>query len=257
MAGTDREKPMLKEGPAVVLVEPQLGENIGMVARAMANFGLADLRLVNPRDGWPSESARAAASGADWVIDGARLFASTREALADIGLVLATTARPREMAKPVLSSREAAARLAETVDGGDRAAILFGGERAGLGNDDVALADAIVTFPTDPAFASLNLAQSVLLIGYEWFQTRGGEAGRPRAEAPQRAQREDVIRLFEHLEGELDAAGFLHPPEKRPVMVRNLRTIFLKAGLSDQEVRSLRGVIRALSELKVRRAHKA
>lgn len=241
-------------GPSIVLVAPQLGENIGMVARAMANFGLADLRLVNPRDGWPSDSARAAASGADRVIDGARLYGSTRAAIADIGLVLATTARPREMAKPVLAPREAASQLAACIEGGDSAAILFGGERAGLGNDDVALADAIVTFPTDPAFASLNLAQSVLLMGYEWFLTRGGESGRPRAEAPPRAAREDVIRLFEHMEGELDAAGYLHPPEKRPVMVRNLRTIFLKAGLTDQEVRSLRGVIRALSELKVRRA---
>ncbi len=240
--------------PAVILVAPQLGENIGMVARAMANFGLSDLRLVNPRDGWPSEQARASASGADWVIDGARLYASTAEAIADLGLVLATTARPREMAKPVHDAEAAATRLAGRIDAGEGAGILFGGERAGLDNDDIALADAIVTFPTDPDFASLNLAQSVLLTGYAWFRARGLEGGRPRAELPPLAPKADLERLFEHLEGELDTAGFLFPEEKRPSMVRNLRTIFLKAELTEQEVRSLRGVIRALSELKTRRA---
>lgn len=239
--------------PAVILVAPQLGENIGMVARAMANFGLSELRLVNPRDGWPSETARAAASGADHVIDAARVYGSTREAIADLGLLLATTARPREMAKPVIGPREAAARLAARIDAGERAGLLFGAERTGLENDDVALAEAAITFPTDPAFASLNLAQSVLLMGYEWFLTRGHEGGRPRQPGPPLAAKEDLARLFEHLETELDAAGFLHPPEKRPTMVRNLRTIFLKAELSDQEVRSLRGMIKALAELKKRR----
>ncbi|MEJ8574276.1 RNA methyltransferase [Microbaculum marinum] len=243
--------------PKVILVAPQLGENIGMVARAMANFGLRELRLVKPRDGWPSDKARAAASGADWVVDEATVYGSTAEAVADLGLVLATTARPREMSKPILTAESAAVRLAERVDAGESAGILFGAERSGLDNDDVALADAIITFPTAPEFASLNLAQSVLLSGYEWFRTRGGTGGRPRAELPPLAAKADVERLFEHLEGELDAAGFLYPPEKRPVMVRNLRTIFLKAALTDQEVRSLRGVIRALSELKQRRAKPA
>jgi tRNA/rRNA methyltransferase len=239
--------------PTVILVAPQLGENIGMVARAMANFGLSELRLVNPRDGWPSETARAAASGANAVIDGAAVFSATREAIADLGLVLATTARPREMAKPVLDPRAAAIRLATRVDAGEKAGILFGGERTGLENDDVAFAEAAITFPTNPAFASLNLAQSVLLMGYEWFQTRGLEGGRPRQPPPPLATKDDMQRLFEHLEGELDAAGFLFPPDKRPHMVRNLRTIFLKAELTDQEVRSLRGVVKALAELKKRR----
>ena len=239
--------------PTVILVSPQLGENIGMVARAMANFGLTDLRLVTPRDVWPNPKALAAASGADWVVEGARVFSSTADAIADLGLVLATTARPREMAKPILDPQSAAERLASRIDAGEKAGILFGGERSGLDNDDVALADAVITFPTDPAFSSLNLAQSVLLTGYEWFRTRGTQGGRTRQPPPPLAPKEDIQRLFDHLESELDAAGFLFPLAKRPTMVRNLRTIFLKAELSDQEVRSLRGVIRALAEFKHRR----
>ena len=238
--------------PAIVLVAPQLGENIGMVARAMANFGLCDLRLVAPRDGWPSETARAAASGADWVVDGATVFGSVPEAIADLGLVLATTARPREISKPVIRPSEAAERLAARLEAGETGGILFGAERAGLDNDDVALAEAIVTFPTNPKFSSLNLAQSVLLIGYEWFRMAGQHGGRRRSGAGMQplAAKADLIRLFEHLEAELDAAGYLYPAEKRPVMVRNLRNILLKAELSDQEVRTLRGVIKALTGAK-------
>lgn len=225
-----------------------------MVARAMANFGLADLRLVRPRDGWPSETARAAASGADWVVDGAKLFETTRDAIADLGLVVATTARPRDIPKPVIGPDEAAARFALRLAAGETGGILFGAERSGLDNDDVALAEAIVSFPTDPRFSSLNLAQSVLLMGYEWYRASGLPAGRTRGggkPAPL-AAKDDLFRLFEHLEAELDAAGFLQPPEKRPIMQRNLRNILLKAELTDQEVRSLRGVIRALSGTKGR-----
>ncbi|ESR26814.1 RNA methyltransferase [Lutibaculum baratangense] len=236
------------ERVVVILVKPQLGENIGMVARAMANFGLTELRLVEPRDGWPSEKARASASGADWVIDGARLYDTAEEAVADLGIVYATTARPREMSKPILTPHEAAVALSDRLASGEKAGLMFGGERSGLDNDDVALCDAIIQIPTNPDFASLNLAQSVLLLGYEFFRQTNERGGRPRkAELPPVAAKADMMRLFEHLEGELDEAGFLFPPEKRPVMVRNLRTIFLKAGLTDQEVRSLRGVIRALS----------
>ncbi len=237
------------ENLAVILVKPQLGENIGMVARAMANFGLRELRLVEPRDGWPSEKASAAASGADWVIDGAKLFDTAEEAVADLGIVYATTARPREMSKPVMTPHEAALSLNERLAAGERAGLMFGGERSGLDNEDVALCDAIIQIPTNPDFASLNLAQSVLLVGYEFFRSTNETGGRPRkAELPPVAPKADTMRLFEHLESELDAAGFLHPPEKRPVMVRNLRTIFLKAALTEQEVRSLRGVVRALAE---------
>lgn len=236
------------ESVVVILVAPQLGENIGMVARAMANFGLTELRLVNPRDGWPSEKARASASGADWVIDGVTLYGSTEEAVADLGIVYATTARPREMSKPVTTPYEAAVSLADRLDAGERAGLMFGGERSGLDNDDVALCDAIIQIPTNPDFASLNLAQSVLLVGYEFFRTVNQGGGRPRkAELPPVASKADTMRLFEHLESELDRAGFLFPVEKRPTMIRNLRTIFLKAQLTDQEVRSLRGVIRALT----------
>lgn len=240
----------MNASPAVILVRPQLGENIGMVARAMANFALADLRLVAPRDGWPSETARAAASGADRVIDAARVYDSPQDAIADLGMVLATTARPRDSLKPVVDPVGAVARLRPRIEAGEAAGLMFGAERSGLSNDEVALCDAVITFPTAPDFASLNLAQSVLLMGYEWYRGAGAPAGRARrgdSPPPPLASKDDMARLFAHLEAELDAGGFLHPPEKRPNMVRNLRNIFLKAGLTEPEVRTLRGVIRALA----------
>jgi tRNA/rRNA methyltransferase len=163
--------------PAIILCEPQLGENIGAAARAMANFGLADLRLVSPRDGWPNEKADAMAAGAAYVLQGARVFSSVREAVGDLKFVLATTARDRAVAKPVLTPAAAAARLRRAAAEGVPAGVLFGGERSGLDNDEIALADAIVTVPTDPRFSSLNLGQAVLLLGYEWF--RAGDATPP------------------------------------------------------------------------------
>lgn len=244
--------------PAVILVAPQLGQNIGMTARAMANFGLADLRLVAPRDGWPSEKARAAAAGADHVLDGARLYPTTGEAVAGLHYVCATTARGRDMIKPVLSPDSATAEMRARVRQGQHCGVLFGAEKAGLDNDQVALADAVVTVPVDPAFASLNLAQAVLVMGYEWMRHSGADAlGRAtHFERPAReglkmpdtrpATRGEVIALFEHLESELDDSGFLRPPEKRPVMVRNLRNMLLRAALTEQEVRTLRGVVSSL-----------
>lgn len=238
-------------GPAIVLVEPQLGENVGTAARAMANFGLGDLRLVSPREGWPNEKARAAASGADHVIDGVRVFETVEAAIADLGFVYATTARERDLAKDVVDPRRAAARLA-MAGGGARAGILFGRERSGLTNDEVALADEILTLPVDPGFASLNIAQAVLIVAYEWRLAALGEenAGLPftgpgaDAQAPKQA----LIHLFEHLEGALDAVCFFRPPEKRPHMVRALRTMLQRARLSEQEVRTLRGVLAALEQ---------
>ncbi len=246
MAGTDRSRGAAwsPEGPAFVLVQPQLGENIGATARAMWNFGLRGLRLVAPRDGWPNPDAVAMASGAGGLLDEARLFATTAEAVADCGTVYATTARPREMTKRVLTPEAAMAEARGIVAAGGRVAVLFGPERAGLGNEDVVLADTIITVPVNPAFASMNLAQSALLMAYEW-RRQGEEVA---AEAPERAASADVGRMLDHLTAELDAAGFFFPEHKRAAMVANLHNLFRRAPLTDQEVRTLWGVIRALAE---------
>lgn len=251
MAGTDQTKAdRAREGdaPAIVLVRPQLGENIGTASRAMLNFGLSDLRLVAPRDGWPSDRARAAASGADLVIDRARLFASSEEAVADLDFVIATTARTRDMTKPVLTPAAAAAKLREAIAAGGRAGVMFGPERTGLENDEVVLADALLMVPVNPAFASLNLAQAVLLVGYEWFKADDRTATERIDTLQTRpATKEELIGFFEHLERELDRFGFLKPPEKRPSMVRNLRNLFQRAAMTEQEVRTMRGVVASLT----------
>jgi tRNA/rRNA methyltransferase len=239
--------------PAIVLCEPQLGENIGAVARAMLNCGLTDLRLVNPRDGWPSEAARASASGADSVIDGARLYDGLEAAIADLHIVLATTARLRDMVKPVLSPDAAVRRINEAAAAGASTGVLFGCERSGLTNDQVALADAAVTFPLNPGFTSLNLAQAVLLIGWEW--RRAAIEPPPDESLPQPsppASRGDLVHLFEHLERELDTGGFFFPPEKRAHTIRNLRNLLTRATLSEQDVRTLHGVIVCLTRIRAR-----
>ena len=255
----------LGEGPAVVLVAPQMADNIGMVARAMANFGLDELRLVSPRDGWPNEKARAAASGANHVIDQAVCHGDVPAAVADLNWICATTARQRHMRKNVLTPEQAAAEMSRRILEGQRVGVLFGAERQGLENDDVAIADAVVMAPVDPRFASLNLAQAVLLIGYEWLKvSQRGTLGRVtphetplepglnlRGNLP--ATKADLLGLFEHLERELDAAGFLKPPEKRSVMVRNIRTLLERMQASEQEVRTLRGIVAALSGAHKRR----
>ena len=174
-AGTDKTKRWIETpGPLVVLVEPQLGENIGAAARAMANFGLSRLRLVKPLQGWPNERARVMAAGADRVLDGATLFDSLNDAIADCSFVLATTARNHDQAKPVVSAETAAAEMVPRVAAGENVAIIFGRERIGLENHEVGLADRIVTLPVNPAFASLNLAQAVVVVAYEWFKRAGG-----------------------------------------------------------------------------------
>ena len=238
---------MAANAPAVILNAPQLAENIGAVARVMANFGLSDLRLVNPRDGWPQERAWASASGADWPLNGARVCASVAEAIAGLQHVYATTARPRELQLPVITPRAAAREWAEAVAQGQRVGLLFGGERAGLETADVALCQTVVTIPIDPRFRSLNLAQAVAINAYEW---RTAQADAPPAHfrpgAPP-ASNEALLGLFEHLERELETAGFFHPPEKTPNMVQNLRAALGRARFTDQEVRTLRGVVTALS----------
>lgn len=235
--------------PVVILNEPQLAENIGAVARVMANFGLSDLRLVRPRDGWPQDRAWASASGADWPLDNAKVFDRLEDAVADLRLVYATTARSRGTQLPVLTPREAAVELQAGVAAGQTVGLLFGGERAGLETDDIALCHGIVTIPVDERFRSLNLAQAVALSAYEW---RMGVADRPREAFAQNvdepADMSVVVGLYEQLEGELDNAGFFHPPEKRPSMVRNLRISLGRARLTEQEVRTWRGVVTALSK---------
>jgi tRNA/rRNA methyltransferase len=252
VAGTNRRERLIADGltkpasPAIVLVEPQLGENIGMVARAMANFGLGDLRLVAPRDGWPNERASAAASGAVHVIEAARVFETVEEAVADLTYLFATTARPRDSLKPVRGPDSAGAELRVRISAGQRAGLLFGRERFGLNNEEVGMADEIVTFPVDPAFASLNIAQAVLLMSYEWMRSGQQEAAGPRFAAPEvpPAEKEDLFRFLGHLEATLDKANYFHPEEKRAAMSQKVRTILTRANFSEQEVRTLRGMLR-------------
>jgi tRNA/rRNA methyltransferase len=235
--------------PAIVLVETQMGENIGAAARAMANFGLRDLRLVRPRDGWPNERARAAASRGDTIIDAVRLFDTLEAAIADLTRVYATTARSHDISKAVVSPAMAAAEmLADSADGA-KVGIVFGRERWGLTSDEVGLCDSILTIPVDPVFASLNIAQAVIVCAYEWRKAVIGEATwTPFAEKERsrQATKDELMHFFTHLEGVLDGLDFFRPPEKRPMMVRNLRQIFNKARLSEQEVKSLRGIVAAL-----------
>jgi tRNA/rRNA methyltransferase len=236
--------------PVVILVNPQLGENIGMAARAMLNFALTELRLVNPRDGWPSESAQKASSGALNVIEGALVFDTLEEAIADLHYVLAATARERDQLKPVMTAEKAALTLRSEAAGGNKTGILFGAERSGLANEHIALADAILMAPVNPSFASLNLSQAVLLAGYEWFKSADVRPDQRLGEGlhqnTPKATKAELQGLFDHLETELDASGFLRPPEKRRSMVRNMRDMWNRAGLMKQDVRTLRGIVKSL-----------
>jgi tRNA/rRNA methyltransferase len=253
--------------PVLVLVRPQLVDNIGMVARAMANFGLEHLRLVAPRDGWPNEKARIAASGANFIIDGAEAYPAFEPALAGLQWVGATTARQRDLVKPVLTPEQAVAEMRRRLAEGQRCGILLGPERNGLETDEVANADAIVMAPVNPSFASLNLAQAALLLAYEWMkQSGGGTLGRVTTyEAPIEpglhtrgsppAGREDLVAFFEHIERELDASGFFTAPDKRPSVVQNLRSMFVRMGATEQEIRTLRGIVKALAHPKGLRRH--
>ncbi|MFV0473022.1 MAG: RNA methyltransferase [Pikeienuella sp.] len=233
--------------PAIILVEPQMAENIGAAARAMWNFGLSSMRLVAPRDGWPSPKAVAMASGAGRLLENARHFGSTAEAVADLTHVYATTARPRGMAKRVIAPEEAAAEAAGRIKAGERVGFLFGRERTGLETADVVRANTIVTVPVNPDFPSLNLGQCVLLIGYEWRRAAGAETRAIAPDTPM-ATSEEVGRMIDHLVEELDEAGFFFPETKRDSMLVNLGNLFRRAPLTGQDARTLRGVIRALAE---------
>ena len=252
------------ETPAILLMEPQLADNIGMVARACANFGLDDLRLINPRDGWPNEKARIAASGANYIIDDSQSFPKLEAAMADLNWLAATTARQRDLRKPVMTPLEVVAEMRTRMARGERCGILFGRERNGLETDEVANADAIVMIPVNSRFASLNLAQSVLIVGYEWMRASGAATlGRvTNYETPveaglnvghsRPATKEEMLGFFSHMEKELDRLGFFNPPHKRQTMVRNLRSLFMRMAATEQEVRTLRGVVAALAEGKGR-----
>jgi tRNA/rRNA methyltransferase len=239
--------------PAIILSAPQLGENIGAAARAMANFGLADLRLAAPRDGWPNDKATAMAAGAAHITERARVFPTLREAVGDLNFMLATTARDRGITKEVLTPAEAARRLRVAAAKGGTTGIVFGNERAGLDNDEISLADAVITVPTAD-FASLNLGQAVLLCVYEWFRAGDTTPGATieHGLAQRRPTREELFGLFDHLERELIASGFLYPPDKQAHMIRAIRATIHRARLTYQETQTLRGMLVALTKGKHR-----
>jgi len=249
-AGTDKTKRWREgPGPVVILVEPQLGENIGAVARAMANFGLSRLRLVRPRQGWPNGKARIMAVGADRILDGAVLYDTLEAAVADCNFVLAATARAHDQAKAVVGPQEAAAQVAPRIASGETVAFVFGRERNGLENDEVALADRIVTLPVNPAFASLNLAQAIVIVAYEWFKLASrGELpfATPEKSAP--APKQQLLAFFASLERELEKVEFFRPPDKRETMQINLRNIITRMQPSHQDIQTLHGVIMAIAE---------
>lgn len=229
--------------PAIVLVRPQLGENIGKAARAMLNFGLTDLRLVSPRDGWPNPSAGPAASGADVVLEKARVFGSVAEAVADCPFVYATTVRKRGLVIPVVTPEEAAR---EVRGNAGASAILFGAERSGLETEEVAVAQKIITVPINPEFRSLNLAQAVILVAYEWSKHAALMIPTEGEPAELRATQEQLEGLIGQMDEALEGAGYYHPPDRTPATKKTMRTILTKAGWSNREIQALRGMIRAL-----------
>ncbi len=246
--------------PAIILVEPQLGENIGTAARAMANFGLKELRLVNPRDTWPNEAAEKASANAIEVVKNATLFETLEDAIADLHYIYATTARPRDMVKPVLSPESAAKLIHEKQQQSAKTGILFGREKSGLTNTDVSFCDAIIIAPVDPTCASLNLAQAVLLMGYEWLkqaeitslgretQYDGPAQEGTRYKHSKPATKQELAALFAHLKSELELSGFLRTVEKTPQMMRNIRNMVIRMHPTDQDVRTMRGIIASLAK---------
>lgn len=247
--GRVREAGDSDPAPVVVLVRPQLGENIGAACRCMLNFGLTELRLVAPRDGWPNPAAEPMAAGAIDVLNNAKIYATTEAALSDLKFVLAATARRRELEIPVIGTDDVGPKLKAMSHEGLRTGILFGPEKAGLTNADVVLADAILTYPVNPAFQSLNLAQAVNIFAYIWANTTLENI--PDVFDPDisdAAPRDDLTGLFEHLEQELENAGFFFPETKRALMSQNIRAPLTRAKMTVQEVRTFRGIVKALAE---------
>jgi tRNA/rRNA methyltransferase len=239
----------MKDAPSIILIAPQMGENIGSAARVMLNFGVTDLRIVNPRDGWPNPKAVDMAKSARQVIDNARIFTSLKDASFDIHRIYAATARPRDMVKTVITPRKCAEEVHKNSNNGEKCALMFGPEQSGLDNDDIVLADAIVTIPVAPLYTSLNLAQAVSILCYEWFSENDAtpketlELGKYGS-----ASKQDIAAMFESLEQELDKSDFFKVADKRPKMVRNIRNIFIRANLTDQDVRTIRGLIKSLTK---------
>ena len=248
MSGTDKTEVAVLGGPSVILIDPQLGENIGFTARAMLNCGLTDLRLVRPRDGWPNPDSVPAAAGANEVLRQARVFETAEEAIADLGHVYATTARRRDLELPVVTPRRAAVEMRGHVARGERVGLLFGAERSGLDNHHLVLAEAAVTVPLNPAFSSLNLGQSVLLLAYEWFQAEDDTPARTRVDTGEPlASKALLTGLFRHLDQELETAHFFRVAEQHGATFRALRTLLTRSEPTEQEVRILHGVVSALS----------
>jgi tRNA/rRNA methyltransferase len=237
-------KPAPDTPPVFILVGPQMGENIGACARVMANFAIPELRIVTPRDGWPNEKADAMSAGSP-VLKHAQLFDSLNDAVADCQVLYASTGTPRNMVKPTVTARQACARARAEIAAGHKVGIMFGAEKSGLDNAQIALADAVLALPVDPAFSSLNLAMACGVIAHEW------RAGDPPPDGfkpvEDRASQAELEGLYTHLHDELDRSGFFYPPEKTPLMMQNLINLFSRASATVQEVRTLRGVIKALA----------
>ncbi|QHI95311.1 RNA methyltransferase [Aristophania vespae] len=234
--------------PVIILVRPQLAVNIGTTARAMANGGLFHLRLVAPRDGWPQERAWFASSGADRILEEAKVFDTVDEAVADLHRVFATCPRPRHIIKPLLTARGAATELRAVSQRRLKAGILFGPERAGLDNEDMARADTLIRYPLNPDFMSLNLAQAVLVMAYEWYLTHDQTPERSlMTNETHVATKGEVTNFVNHLVHDLEKTGFLRNEQKKPGMVRNIRHLFARGEVTEQELRTLHGVVRALA----------
>ena len=238
--------------PAFVLIRPQMGENIGAAARAMWNFGLDRVRITSPRDGWPNQKAVAMASGAGRLLDEAVMCETTTEAVADCTYVYATTARPRELTKPVFTPAHAMKDAAQRIANGEKVAILFGPERAGLENDDIAKVNAIISVPVNPEFASLNLAQCVLLVGYEWRQATVETVAATVSMDGEWATQQEMEKLAEHYEDRMETAGFFFPEHKAPSMKINLRNLWSRMPLTRADIQMLHGIMRQMVRWKER-----
>ena len=238
--------------PAFVLIRPQMGENIGAAARAMWNFGLDRVRITSPRDGWPNQKAVAMASGAGRLLDEAVMCETTAEAVADCTYVYATTARPRELTKPVFTPAHAMKDAAQRIANGEKVAILFGPERAGMENDDIAKANAIISVPVNPEFASLNLAQCVLLVGYEWRQATVETVAATVSMDGEWATQQEMVKLAEHYEDRMETAGFFFPEHKAPSMKINLRNLWSRMPLTRADIQMLHGIMRQMVRWKER-----
>ncbi len=237
-----------QKGPAIILVEPQMGENIGAAARAMLNFGLTDLRLVSPRDGWPNERAVAMAAGAGVVIETTQVFDNTEAAIADLQHVYAATARPRDMIKHVATPKGAAEELKTFESAGNACGILFGKESSGLSSDDITLSNTIITVPLNPDFSSINLAQAVLLVAYEYFLVSDESPEKILRNEERPATKEELGHLFGRIERELDARGYFdNMMPRKPVILKNMRNMFQRFGLMESDIRAFQGIIKGIS----------